>query len=399
MLKQTFDRDSIAKLITPKDVWTWGLWSNSLEQEASLTRLVESIQNKIGTISHLDIHKHRGKNTYQASCVEDAIKFRNLDRCIRRIYKVKQSDRNKIIGQIKRLLGDNGSYKVLRLDIEKCYESINFDSVIKKLSSGMILSPENIIILKSIQTQCDNQGIQGLPRGLCFSPTITELFLEKIDKSLAMNKDVIYVTRYVDDYFLVVEENSADKIEEFIEVKLQEIGLSLNHESNKYYKNKSRDAEFVYLGYKFGVCYKKNNSNDVKVTISEEKLNRIKTKLVLSFNSFKKDQLNSVGGASFNLLKQRINYISVIKSIKKHDNGDLLGGIAFNYSHVSDGFECLKPLDGFYNDLISSSRFLLSPGQKAELKNKSLYGYVSTGARGVFTRRKVKKITGVWKNA
>ena len=97
MLKQTFDRDSIAKLITPKDVWTWGLWSNSLEQEASLTRLVESIQNKIGTISHLDIHKHRGKNTYQASCVEDAIKFRNLDRCIRRIYKVKQSDRNKII--------------------------------------------------------------------------------------------------------------------------------------------------------------------------------------------------------------------------------------------------------------------------------------------------------------
>jgi hypothetical protein len=399
MLKQTFDRDSIAKLITPKDVWTWGLWSNSSEQEVSLTRLVKSIQNKIGTISPLAIHKHRGKNTYQASCIEDSIKFRNLDRCIRRIYKVKQSDRNKIIGQIKRLLGDNGNYKVLRLDIEKCYESINFDTVINKLSSGMILSPENIIILRSIQTQCNAQGVHGLPRGLCFSPTLTELFLEKIDKSLAMNKDVIYVTRYVDDYFLVVEENSADEVEDFIKVKLQEIGLSLNQDSNKYYKNKSRDAEFVYLGYKFCVFYNKKNSNDVKVTISEEKLNRIKTKLVLSFNSFKKDQLNSIGGASFNLLKQRINYISVIKSIKQHDSGDLLGGIAFNYSHVSDRFECLKPLDGFYNSLILSNRFLLSSSQRAELMKKSLYGYVSNGARGVFTRRKVKKLTGVWKNA
>jgi hypothetical protein len=398
MLKQTFDRDSVAKLITPKDVWTWSLWSNSSDKDVNLPKLVESIQAKIGNVSPFDVYKHRGKNTYQASCAEDSIIFRNLDRCIRRIYKVKQSDRNKIIGQIKQLLKDNGNYKVLRLDIEKCYESINFDSVIKKISTDMILSPENISVLKSIQTQCERQGITGLPRGLCLSPTLTELFLERVDKSLVRNKDVIYVTRYVDDYFLVVEENSADLVDSYIRSKLKEIGLDLHSDSNKYYKNESRAAKFNYLGYRFEVVYKKPSiKNEVSVTISEGKLNRIKTKIVLSFNSYKNCGLNSA--KSFSLLKQRINYLAVIKSIKKHENGDLFGGIAFNYCHVSDDFKCLKKLDGFYHEMIDSNRFSLSSGQKTELKRKSFYGYVNKGARGCFTKRKVKQLTGVWKNA
>lgn len=397
MLKQTFDRDSVAKLITQKDVWTWGLWTNSSEQEVKLVDLVQSIQSKIGTVSSFDIYIHRGKNTYQASCAEDSIIFRNLDRCIRRIYKVKQSDRNKIVGQIKKILEDNGNYKVLRLDIEKCYESIDFDAVINNISSGMILSPENISVLKSVKEQCLRQGILGLPRGLCFSPTLTEIFLERIDKYLSRNNDVIYVTRYVDDYFLVVEGNSANDIENHIKDKLSSIGLKLNSSSDKYYRNVSQAAQFSYLGYNFNVIYNgRSKKNSVVVTISQEKLNRIKTKIALSFNSYNK---SSKEDKDFSLLKQRLNYIAVIKSIKQHENGDLLGGIAFNYKHVSDEFECLKTLDGFYNNLIDSGRYNFTQNQKIELRKKSFYGYVKKNVNGRFTRRKVKQLTGIWKDA
>lgn len=399
MLKQSYDRDSIAKLITLKDVWKWSLWSDSSELEEKLNEFVQSIKARIGTVSPFEVYKHRGKNTYQASCAEDAIIFRNLDRYLRRIYKVKQSDRNKIIGQIKCLLEDSGDYKVLRLDIEKCYESINFDVLINKLSSKMILSPENIAIIRSIQQQCDLQGINGLPRGLCISPTLTELFLENIDKGLARYKGVIYVTRYVDDYFLVVEKYCADEVEEFVKNGLAEIGLNINTSSNKYYKNSSRKADFTYLGYHFEVASRKNKKNKVKVTISNEKLNRIKSKLALSFNSYRKFPIDTNQNSTFSLLKQRVNYMAVIKPIKQHDNGDLLGGIAFNYLHVTDNFKCLKVVDGFYHHLIDSSRYGLNNLQKDEMRKKSFYGYVNKGVKGCFTKRKVKQITGVWKDA
>ena len=160
MLKQTFDNTAIAKVLTPEDVWRWDLWSKPEEKEGAIEALENSIQAKNFNISALKLEKRRGKATYQANNIEDAITIRLLDRYIRRIYKVRQSDRNRVIRQVKTVLRDSGDYTVMRLDIKQCYESIDFEASIKKLENDMILAPSCIRLLNSISSHCKNEGLK-----------------------------------------------------------------------------------------------------------------------------------------------------------------------------------------------------------------------------------------------
>lgn len=393
MLKQTFDRDSIAKVITKKDVWKWSLWNNSDEQELALSQLERTISDKDANIDRFFEHKHKGKPTYQASTSEDMVSIKLLDKNLRRIYRVKQSDRNRIILQVKHLLEDNGDYSLLRLDIADCYKSIDFGNIIEKLSSDMVLSPNNLKLMESIQEQCARQSIEGLPRGLRISPTLAELFLENIDREIARQDGVIYVNRYVDDFLLLVEKPKQKEIENLIKNLLEKIGLELNKSPEKRYAEDSRKACFDFLGYRFEVTYHSNSKpNRVALTISQKKLNRIKTKIALSFNDFLKNH-------DFELLKQRINYLATIRPIKEHKNGNLLGGIAYNYYHVTDNFQCLEVVDKFYIAMVHSTRFMLSEEQKESLLKKSFYGFAIGKKKGIFTRKKIKLLARIWKNA
>lgn len=60
------------------------------------------------------------------------------------------------------------------------------------------------------------------------------------------------------------------------------------------------------------------------------------------------------------LLKRRIEFLSLLKTVKKGKNGDLLAGIAHNYQYTTDNFECLKSLDGFLLKQLQNPRFGLS---------------------------------------
>ncbi len=42
------------------------------------------------------------------------------------------------------------------------------------------------------------------------------------------------------------------------------------------------------------------------------------------------------------LLKRRVEFLSLLKTVKKGKNGNLLAGIAHNYQYTTDNFECLK---------------------------------------------------------
>jgi len=392
MLKQTFDRDTLAKSLSKKDVWKWNLWINESEQNSKLIELEKNILAKNGTIDELQIGKHRGKNTYQTSTVEDALSIRILDLHLRKIYKVKQSDRHLIIKQLKTLLLDNGDYIILRLDIQSCYENINFKKIFHKISNDMLLSPQSLNLIGSVIDWCHINNVDGLPRGLSISPTLMELYLEKLDKDISISDGVIFSNRYVDDYIVLIEKGKEELVEEMIRQNLSAIGLEFNTGSNKYYCNESRSAEFVYLGYAFKVGYKKNKVNDVSLTISNEKINKIKSKVISSFIDFKIT-------SDFRLLNQRLNYLMCIRSVKEHENGNLLGGISYSYKFVTDSFECLRVIDGFYSRLVNSKRFSFSPSQKSVLLKKSFYGSVKNSKKATFTMAKTKKITKVWKNA
>ncbi len=392
MLKQTFDNAAIAKVLTPEDIWRWNVWNKPEEKNDAIDALANSIQAKGFKVSALKRETRRGKPTYQADNIEDVIAIRLLDRYIRRIYKVRQSDRNRIISQVRTVLSDSGDYMVMRLDIKQCYESMDFEKSIHKLANDMILAPSCMRLLNSISTYCKHEGIKGLPRGLAISPTLAELYLEPIDKYIKGEEGVIYATRYVDDFFILVDKAKENELKINLKQNLKEIGLSLNEEPHKQYIGSSQEAKFDYLGYSISVNPKKGKENTVALTISKQKLHKIKQKVAISLNEHKNIP-------DMKLLKQRLTYLTVLKVIKNNGNGTLLGGLAYNYRYVSDEFNCLKTIDGFLMKMINNSRFSFNNPEKTILLKTSFYGSVRNKKQGKFTRSKAAKISRVWKDA
>lgn len=393
MLKQVFDREQLAKILTPSDVIEWRILATYGDVDTALTDISnhwKSSKLKLSALKEVIIKK---KSVFMPSSVEDDLSIRLLDRFIRRIYKVRQSDRNRIIRQIKTILKDSGKYHILRLDIRDCFENIKFSEAISKLEDDLILSPACINLLKDIHENLTRiHNVDGLPRGLSISSTLAELHLENLDKKIASHPNVIYSARYVDDIIIISSKSDYQDLEASVRKFASNIGLEINTKPTKYYSNDSDTANFEYLGYEIKVQPKKNNPNTVSLKISQKKLNRIKLKIARSFSDHKRLP-------DIELLKRRLDYISMLKVVKKSKNGDLLAGIAHNYQYVTDKFDCIKPVDGFLCNMIKSTRFSLSPQDTNKIKNISIYSNVKNKKIGNFSKTKTTRIMRVLKDA
>jgi len=393
MLKQVFDREQLSKALTPKDIWQWDLLSTYGDVDTAVDHTVQYWKSQNLALSPLDTKLIKGKPVFIPANMEDAFAIKLLDRFIRRIYKVRQSDRNRIIRQLATLLKDSGNYHVLRLDIKECYESINLEKLINKFESELILSPECINLLKAIDHNLAiDHGVSGLPRGLSISPTLAELYLEQLDKKIAAHDNIIYSARYVDDIILITPASKDAGVKKDVEAFMTELGLTLNSDKNKYYSGKSNSAEFDYLGYSIKVTHKNGEPNNVALKISKSKLNKLKSRIAISFSDHKKR--NNIA-----LLKRRLEYLGMLKSVRRGKNGDLLAGLAHNYQYVTDDFECLKSIDGFLLQQASNPRFALSQQEQNTIKKISMYGNARNRKIGKFGKKQTAQIMRVWKNA
>ena len=393
MLKQVFDKDQLSKVLTPSDVWQWDVLRFYGNVQTAVDHSVKHWRSCGLVLSPLEISTAKNRPVFVPSKMEDAFAIKLLDRFIRRIYKVRQSDRNRIVRQLVTLLKDSGDYHVLRLDINNCYESISFKRLIDKFEDDLILAPECVSLLRNIHNDLSkNHNLQGLPRGLAISPTLSELYLESLDKKIAVHADVIYSARYVDDIVIITPTKKENNVQRYVESVMNDMDLRLNNRAGKYYSGSSRCANFSYLGYSVSVDYKKGSANEVTVTVCPEKIKRIKYRIAISLAEYKRDR-------NFSLLKKRIKYISMLKKVKKGRNGDLLAGIAHNYQYVTDGSRCLKPIDGFLGTQLESPRFGLGTIERDEIKKISIYGNARKGSVGKFSKKQTVEIMRVWKNA
>lgn len=393
MLKQVFDREQLSKALTSTDVWQWDLLSGYGNVETAVDHTVQYWKSHNLDLSPLETRTVKSKLVFTPANMEDAFAIKLLDRFIRRIYKVRQSDRNRIVRQLKTLLKDSGNYHVIRLDIKDCYETIKLKKLIHYLEDGLILAPECIKLLNDILSDLYiNHAVSGLPRGLSISPTLAELYLETLDKRIASHSDVIYSARYVDDIILLTPVGKENDVKDSVEAFINEMGLNVNNDTDKFYSGPSRTAEFDYLGYSIKVEPKKNKPNKVSLKISRSKLNKIKSRVVIGLSAHKKHN-------DISLLKRRIEYLCMLKSVRKGKNGDLLAGIAHNYQYVTDDFECLKSIDGFLCQQLVSPRFGLSQQEQDKIRKVSIYGNARKGSVGKFSKKKAAQIMQVWKNA
>jgi len=391
MLKQIFDNDRLAKSLSSSDVWQWNILSSYTDVDAAVEHTVQSWKENNLSLSALKTEIVNNKKVFLPNKMEDAFAIKLLDLFIRRIYKVRQSDRNRIVRQLKTLLKDSGEYHVLRLDVKDCYETISFKKLINKFENQFILAPECLKLLNSIHNDLSsNHDMQGLPRGLSISSTLAELYLENLDKDIASHPDVIYSARYVDDLIILVASGQEIEVKTEIEKLMRDIDLDLN--PDKYYCGSAKSAEFELLGYSIKVQEIMRKPNKVILKISQPKVNKLKTRIMTSFCDYKKDR-------NIILLKRRLEYLSMLKKVKKGENGNLLAGIAHNYQYVTDDFNCLKSIDGFFCQQLVNPRFGLNPQEQSLVKKISFFGNTINRKVGKFSKKQTVQIMRIWKNA
>lgn len=391
MLIQDYSADTLKKVISRQDARNWDLWSNRAEMNQVLTRFESTIQRDCYNILAPLIGNHNGFRTFEPSRPVDHAVLKLVDHYIRRIYRIKQSDRSRIIREIKTLIEDSGSLSIIREDVRSFYDSINFDGIIQKIEDDLILSQRGLSLLKGLSRHLSQSGYDGLPRGIGVSATLSELYMEAVDKYMQEQGDVFYYARYVDDLFILTENTSATKVRQKLGERLSQMGLRLHENSTKSLSQSTSSANFSYLGYHFKTTVNHHSKPSVDVSVAPDKVNKIKRRIIKSFVLYQRDR-------NFRILLDRIRYLSGNKVVKKSSNGNVLSGLRYNYCEVTN-FNKFKVFDGFIAAVVDSNPRLstgLNPYQKQQLKRISFYRAAKSGIVANYTRRKVNHLKQAW---
>lgn len=376
MLNQNFTPSELLKILKKGDARKYNLWKGHGKKEHSLKLYSKSISSRDYKISYIVEQKRRGKRVFTIDPKTggvDYIAIRKVDSNLKRIYKVKQADRSSIVRQLLSIIEDGSPMYLLKLDIKSFYESINPDILIRKITTDQIISKKTERILASLFELMKEKGIQGLPRGISVSATLSEMYMRKIDREIQGFKGVYFYSRFVDDIVIICFENK--------EKLLKEINSHL--EKHQLYLNKSKQKElflngdndsfigfFKYLGYRFEITRKVEAGilfNRISVHIADEKVLKIKKRIIKTFLDYFKS-------TDWPLLKNRLKFLTGNCVIDRNKNGSLIVGNHYVYKELTDTSD-LKKLDSFLFSL---------------LKNKN--GAVGIKSQKVFTNAQVQKL-------
>ncbi|MDA3872783.1 MAG: RNA-directed DNA polymerase [Kiritimatiellae bacterium] len=351
----------------------------------------EQLANSSYRINGISTGTHNGNTTYKLTEAKDHFGLKLIDRYLRRIYKVSQSDRNRITREIRAMIGDGGNLSIIREDVSSFYESIHFKNLVEKLRADMILSNRSISMIESLNLELISRGNSGLPRGIALSATLSELYMESFDKAIRALPGTFYLARYVDDIIVLTDSESVDELKHCISAELHKLQLESGDDCNRSLVCNVCEADFSYLGYHFKTTMSRDSDPIVDISISKNKVNKIKRRIVRSFIAFDRD-------GDFQMLLSRCRYLACSKVIKRCETGDVLSGLKYNYRYISS-IEKLKVFDGFMNNILSGgTRFgcRLTAAQRDRLKRISFFRASRDGMIVGYSRRKVNRIKQAW---
>lgn len=355
MYNLVFSGAELQKLSTQCERRNWGMKRDELISQIE-TCCVNNISEGdyefcINYVNGLYVNG-QAKGTMEYFC-QDLI-VRKIYQNIKRIYNVSQANRNQIVRQVKTIMEDPYPLWVVRLDIKSFYESINREAILNKLKSDRRVNFQTIELLEKLFSHSLIQKIEGLPRGLSISSAIAELFMKYFDLDIQRIDGVYYYARFVDDIIVFCNcQKTRDEVYNRAPALLEKIKLDLNQEKSYIIDENSftSDKRLNYLGYSFvikKIGKNRKQKNELLVSIAENKLKIIKTKLVRSFVRFVHDR-------DYEMLVNRIKYLT--GNFTVGNLGSLVSiksGIYFNYKMicVSEKERQLIDLDLFYNKIL-----------------------------------------------
>ncbi len=313
-------------------------------------------------------------------------------------YNIKQNNRNLVISSLLEHLQTTNNGKLYKLDIKNFYESVSIEKLNDYIKNNYflyndILNPTNQLFNTLLDIKNNHSELEiGIPRGLSISSFLSEWVLQDFDNYIRNNENVIFYQRFVDD--IIVITNGYEEITEpkqtkmkkkFIDIikeKLNIEGLIINQDKFKEFELQN-EYDFDFLGYNFQKS--KSNMNKLVINISEKKIKKIKSKIVLLIKKYKKNKNK----------KLLISRLKVITSNYKYFNNVNFkinyGGLLYSYPKLSVDSPSLQNLDNFLFKQIKIHKIKLEKNFSfvRGYKNKIFYK---------FNQSQIQEIFKVWKN-
>lgn len=363
-MKAVFSAQAISRTMRAGDSHRFSL--NVFEEgEALADTLSESINNRHLALDGSVRAQARGKPCITYPDYGQTLVLRILAAYIARRFRTTPPNRDRVVSGVVEAMMDATPYTVIRRDVSSFYESVNADALRHRLIYDTSL-PRVVrhFLTQYFDAHCP-PGQPGLPRGVGLSGTLAELAMEPFDRRVRSLPGVYRYFRYSDDIVIFCYDSAAE-IETEIETALpQGMAFHPRKKSTTQFVDKSSSPRYLdYLGYRFltssGIGGK--HPRVVDVSISPEKIKRLKTRVVLTLKAF-------VRGTDPLLLIDRLTLLTSNYQLQRHGvsfwgrTKRVRSGIYYNYrrcgrydgkSFASAVPQSLAQLDNFTHHLLKS---------------------------------------------
>lgn len=369
----------------------------------------------ISTLSEIStrIYKHSinltQENVYGMICyiadynIENLFISKKIQSNISEIYNVRQSSRFSILSQLITLIEDKFPKYIIRTDISSFYESIPQFPLLEKIRTDNLLSVKSIEFIEQIfleynilTGQSDPRLAKGVPRGVGISAYLVELYMKKIDSLIKNLDDLVFYARYVDDIILVFipketkkkanNNHYIGKVKAILKNQTSNF-LTLNEDKTKefdYITNKKSlfipsvtrigtkivdkfeyKNSIQYLGYRIGFNGVEKDSQII-VALSENKIEKIKKRLKLSFDCFN-TKCSHNSKEQFLILISRLNYLISNTRLLNNKSKVLIGSFYSNSFVINS--DCFYRIQKYLDWYIARSK--MDVNQKTKIKKMS----------------------------
>lgn len=363
----------------------------------------------------LDETRVRGKALYQTMLLPQELLLRKLARNVRLLTKVRQTDRDTLIRSLTAILSEGHDYRVYKLDVRHFYESLERTDILAQFERDAGFPPTSFHLLRSFFDCLSQRQIEGLPRGLAISATLSEYAMRRFDALVRARTEVYFYARYVDDIIIVTRGDETQRsFMRFVRRSLP-AGLTLNNAKCKVSDLNAQkvaagaavvESTVDFLGYRFGIFVperlttpRRATGRRISIDVAPNKVTRFKTRIVLSLRQFVTDNSFEDLHDRLRLLTGNYNLYDFNKKLRRNV------GIAWNYRHVNlTPSPSLSELDRFLLKLLLSNtgslgsqlHQTLQPAQQRQLLALSFQRSFASKEFYHFNAERLTQLVSTW---
>lgn len=310
---------------------------------------------------------------------ENLFVMKTLQWNLKRVFKVQQANRHRIMTQVKILMNESIPKYIIRTDVRHFYESIPQDRLLEMIKGNTLLSKMSIRFIRQILQEYEDKkeatepkGL-GVPRGVGVSAYLSEIYLRDLDEQIKHREEVVYYVRYVDDIFMILSHlpigTTLDDYYEGLRSEYAKMGLSLmdpkdEEQQKKMLKldlcatvkegEKPKKGRFTYLGYKMHWILdhgQQGNKLMTKFGLSDNKTKKIRDRIDAAFMHFEEKTKYSLKQARRDL-RDSLRFIAGNYRLTKSKSG-IKAGVYYSNDLITDGNALNAYTDYLHNKKIN----------------------------------------------